>query len=173
MRQRARTRPRSLRRKTTNCSSSGLRASPRRWPNDGSSPSCHGWRTFWHNHAPEVAAMDFLRGFWRGTSTPNLSILRALLQRGQNASMYWIKIRRSLAGFSGPGASHRFPYWADSLTATPGFGFSVHTRGPRPRTLRLRPTLSKILRAAFGDPTRWVKRRTAVGDRRAIGPDLP
>src|SRR6266849_8214304 len=46
---------------TANCSSSGLRsrsrASPSTWSNGGGPPS-QGWRTFLHNHAPDIAAMD-------------------------------------------------------------------------------------------------------------------
>jgi len=41
-------------------------------------------------------------------------------------------MRRSRARFSGPGASNRSPSWADSITATPGFKFSVHTGSSRP-----------------------------------------
>jgi hypothetical protein len=36
-------------------------------------------------------------------------------------------MRRSLVQFSGPGASNRSSSWADSITTTPGFEFSVHT----------------------------------------------
>jgi hypothetical protein len=36
-------------------------------------------------------------------------------------------MRRSLARFSERGASHRFPSWADSITDTLEFSFSVHT----------------------------------------------
>ena len=36
-------------------------------------------------------------------------------------------MRRSLARFSGPGASNRSPSSADSITSTPGFEFLVHT----------------------------------------------
>lgn len=37
------------------------------------------------------------------------------------------KMHRSLARFSGPEASNRSPSSADSITAMPGFKFSVHT----------------------------------------------
>jgi hypothetical protein len=40
----------------------------------------------------------------------------------------WIKMHRSLAPFSGPGASNRSPSLADCITTTPRFKFSVHTR---------------------------------------------
>jgi hypothetical protein len=40
---------------------------------------------------------------------------------------HWIKMCRSLARFSGPGASNRSRSWADSITTTSGFEFSVHT----------------------------------------------
>ena len=46
---------------TANCSSSGLRslsrASPSTWSRRRGPPS-QGWRTFLHNHAPDIAAMD-------------------------------------------------------------------------------------------------------------------
>ena len=46
---------------TANCSSSGLRsrsrASPSTWSKRRGPPS-QGWRTFLHNHAPDIAAMD-------------------------------------------------------------------------------------------------------------------
>jgi len=40
---------------------------------------------------------------------------------------HWIKMRRSLARFSGPGVSLRYPSQADSITTTPGFKvFGTH-----------------------------------------------
>jgi transposase InsO family protein len=39
----------------------------------------------------------------------------------------WIKMRRSLARFSGPESSNRTPFLADFITITYGFRFSVHT----------------------------------------------
>src|SRR5215510_3984354 len=39
----------------------------------------------------------------------------------------WIRMRRSLARFSGPGASNRSLSWADSIITAPGFKFLVHT----------------------------------------------
>ena len=43
---------------TANCSSpSRSRASPSTWSNGGGRPA-RGWRTFLHNHAPDIAAMD-------------------------------------------------------------------------------------------------------------------
>ncbi|HEY4721123.1 MAG TPA: integrase core domain-containing protein, partial [Anaerolineae bacterium] len=41
---------------------------------------------------------------------------------------HWIKMRRSVARFSGPDASNRTPSLADFITTTSGFRFSVHTR---------------------------------------------
>jgi transposase InsO family protein len=41
----------------------------------------------------------------------------------------WTKMRRSLAGFSGPEASNRSPSSGDSITTMPGFKLSVHTGG--------------------------------------------
>jgi hypothetical protein len=47
---------------TANCSSWGLRSHSRASPSTWSSGGCHlrsqGWRTFLHNHAPDIAAMD-------------------------------------------------------------------------------------------------------------------
>ena len=40
---------------------------------------------------------------------------------------HWIKMRRSLAQFSGPEASNPIPYLADFITTTCGIRFSVHT----------------------------------------------
>src|SRR5215831_15613612 len=40
---------------------------------------------------------------------------------------HWTRMRRFLARFSGPGASNRSRSWADSITTTSGFEFSVHT----------------------------------------------
>jgi len=40
---------------------------------------------------------------------------------------HWTRMRRFLARFSGPGASHRSRSWADSITTTSGCEFSVHT----------------------------------------------
>src|SRR5262245_50599075 len=40
---------------------------------------------------------------------------------------HWTKMHRSLARFSGPGASNPCRSWADSITITSGFEFSVHT----------------------------------------------
>jgi hypothetical protein len=41
---------------------------------------------------------------------------------------HWIRMRRFLARFSGPGASHRSRSGADSITTTSRFELSVHTR---------------------------------------------
>src|SRR5262249_5890608 len=40
---------------------------------------------------------------------------------------HWTRMRRFLARFSGPGASHRSRSWADAITTTSGFELSVHT----------------------------------------------
>jgi hypothetical protein len=42
---------------------------------------------------------------------------------------HWTKLHRLLAQFSGPEASNRSPSSADSITAMPGFRYSVHTGG--------------------------------------------
>ena len=44
---------------------------------------------------------------------------------------HWIKMRRSLAQFSGPEASYRAPSLADSITITFALRFSVHTRAAK------------------------------------------
>jgi transposase InsO family protein len=44
---------------------------------------------------------------------------------------HWIKTRRSLARFGGPGESNRSPSWADSITTTPGFRSYAGATGGR------------------------------------------
>jgi hypothetical protein len=64
----------------------------------------------------------------RGTSAPHAANLRSLLQYHQNAG-HWTKIRRSIALFSGFDVSIHARSWADFITITFAFRFSVHTGG--------------------------------------------
>src|SRR5258708_7760913 len=45
---------------------------------------------------------------------------------------HWIKMRQSLARFSEPESSRQIRSWADFITTTPVFRFSVHTGGLAP-----------------------------------------
>ena len=64
----------------------------------------------------------FVKRICAESCEPMLAITTTLERTG-----HWIKMRRSLARFTGPGASNHTPCLADSITTTSGFRFSVHT----------------------------------------------
>src|SRR5215471_10209203 len=115
------------------------RPRPHLWRHRHSSIACHGhsgqayrtgftlaeWLCRTADRVDPSRVLGSYRRFRRGPSAPNSAIIRALLQRHQDPSI----MRRFLARFSGPGASNRSKSWADSITTTSGFEFSVHTAG--------------------------------------------
>src|ERR1700684_2503467 len=62
----------------------------------------------------------------RGTSAPDSEFLCSLLLR-RGRTWLWIRMRPFLAQFSEPVWSGHLPSWADFITTTPVFRFSVHT----------------------------------------------
>jgi CheY-like chemotaxis protein len=78
-------------------------------------------------------------------------------------------MRRSLARFSGPGASNHTPCSADSITITSGFRFSVHTGLELlPKAKALRPDVPVTMITAYGDAE--TKRKALEGGADALLP---
>src|SRR4029434_8586274 len=63
----------------------------------------------------------------RGASAPHPANLRSLLQSTSERIGHWIKMRRSIARFSGSDLSIRTRSWADFTITTFAFRFLVHT----------------------------------------------
>ena len=65
--------------------------------------------------------------FRRSASAPNSAFVFPLPTTISEGMSHWRKMRRSLAGFSGPAQSVHAPSWLDFITIMPVFEFSVHT----------------------------------------------
>jgi hypothetical protein len=70
----------------------------------------------------DVIRFDDDRRVYAASCEPTLAITMTSGRTG-----HWIKMRRSLAPFSGSESSIHTRSWADFITTTSGFRFSVHT----------------------------------------------